>query len=167
MIAAQGPGVMLIKQDLQDAFRHIPIASQDLWLLGFCWEGTYCVASLASRNYSPSSASYRSAAKLSPLVAASFAGSTMRPATTPHSDTKRRRLTAEMKADLRWWKQFLPSWNGIAVIRPARATLLLWTGGRRFMGDRVICSGGAQRGARAPRARCNNNPRRVLRRALP
>jgi hypothetical protein len=32
-----------------------------------------------------------------------------------------------MKADLRWWQRFLPSWNGIAIIRPARTTLLLWT----------------------------------------
>jgi hypothetical protein len=41
MVAAQGPGAMLVKRDLQDAFRHIPIAPQDHWLLGFYWEGTY------------------------------------------------------------------------------------------------------------------------------
>jgi hypothetical protein len=32
-----------------------------------------------------------------------------------------------MKAGLRWWQRFLPSWNRIAIIRPARATLPLWT----------------------------------------
>jgi hypothetical protein len=32
-----------------------------------------------------------------------------------------------MKADLRWWQRFLPSWNGIAIIHPARETLPLWT----------------------------------------
>jgi hypothetical protein len=34
---------MLIKRDLQDAFRHIRIAPQNLRLPGFCWEGTYWV----------------------------------------------------------------------------------------------------------------------------
>jgi hypothetical protein len=43
LVAAQGPGATLIKRDLQDAFRHIPIAPQDLWLLGFCWEDIYWV----------------------------------------------------------------------------------------------------------------------------
>lgn len=41
MVAAAGQGAILIKRDLADAFRHIPIAPTDYWLLGFCWGGTY------------------------------------------------------------------------------------------------------------------------------
>ena len=38
MIAAAGHGATLIKRGLVDAFRHIPVASEDYWLLGFCWD---------------------------------------------------------------------------------------------------------------------------------
>ena len=43
MITRIGPGAMLIKKDLADAFRHIPVAECDWWLLGFEWEGAYWV----------------------------------------------------------------------------------------------------------------------------
>ena len=35
VLLAQGPACCLVKKDLADAFRHIPIASSDHWLLGF------------------------------------------------------------------------------------------------------------------------------------
>jgi hypothetical protein len=41
MVAAAGQGAILIKRDLADAFRHIPVASDDHWLLGFCWDGAF------------------------------------------------------------------------------------------------------------------------------
>ena len=34
-----GPGTILIKRDLADAFRHIPIHPSDWWLFGFEWRG--------------------------------------------------------------------------------------------------------------------------------
>jgi hypothetical protein len=268
LIAAQGPGAMLIKRDLQDAFRHIPIAPQDLWLLGFCWEETYWVdcflpfglrtapyifdlfakalhwildsqatpefetihylddflgvgpASAApefscqferfcdrlglrikeSKSITGTTADFGGIeldtlamearlppaklhkatelvehalkkGKLSLQELQSLIGflsfcckvvplgrSFLRrlyDATSNYtrSDTKRRRLTAEMKADLRWWKQFLPSWNGIAIIRPARATLLLWTdaSGNDGLGGYFLPS-------RSPGAAATNNP---------
>ena len=43
MVAAAGQGATLIKRDLADAFRHIPIAPEDYWLLGFHWGGTYWI----------------------------------------------------------------------------------------------------------------------------
>ena len=45
MVAAAGQGAILIKRDLADAFRHIPVAPDDHWLLGFCWNGTYWIDS--------------------------------------------------------------------------------------------------------------------------
>ena len=36
-----GPGAMLVKKDLSDAFRHIPVAIIDQWLLGFTWDGLF------------------------------------------------------------------------------------------------------------------------------
>jgi hypothetical protein len=41
LIAEAGPGSTLVKRDLADAFRHIPVSPQDWWLLGFQWEGTW------------------------------------------------------------------------------------------------------------------------------
>ena len=40
-LIAQGRGALLVKKDLSDAFRHIPIAMNDRWLLGFFWDGIY------------------------------------------------------------------------------------------------------------------------------
>ena len=37
----QGPGALFVKRDLKDAFRHIPIAISDQWLLGFYCDGCY------------------------------------------------------------------------------------------------------------------------------
>ena len=37
----QGQGAQLVKRDLKDAFRHIPVASSDQWLLGFYCNGRY------------------------------------------------------------------------------------------------------------------------------
>lgn len=36
-----GKGAILVKRDLSDAFRHIPIAESDHWLLGFYWDGDF------------------------------------------------------------------------------------------------------------------------------
>ena len=41
MVAAAGQGAILIKRDLADAFRHIPVAPEDYWLLGFHWDNEY------------------------------------------------------------------------------------------------------------------------------
>jgi hypothetical protein len=244
LVAAQGPGAILIKRDLQDAFRHIPIAPQDLWLLGFCWEDTYWVDCFLpfglrtapyifdlfakalhwildsqanpefdtihylddflgvgppgtaaadefghqfeeicnrlglrikeSKSITGTTAEFGGIeldtltmearlplgklhkatelvehalqkGKLSLQELQSLTGflsfcSKVVPlgrsflrrlydatGSYPRTGTKGRRLTAEMKADLRWWKQFLPSWNGIAIIRATRELYLLWT----------------------------------------
>lgn len=37
----QGPGAILVKRDLKDAFRHIPVAPSDQWLLGFQCDRSY------------------------------------------------------------------------------------------------------------------------------
>ena len=37
----QGSGAILVKRDLKDAFRHIPVATSDQWLLGFQCDGSY------------------------------------------------------------------------------------------------------------------------------
>lgn len=36
-----GRGAILVKRDLADAFRHIPVAESDWWLLIFSWENKY------------------------------------------------------------------------------------------------------------------------------
>ena len=36
-----GKGTIMVKRDLSDAFRHIPIAPSDWWLLGFFWNDAY------------------------------------------------------------------------------------------------------------------------------
>jgi hypothetical protein len=36
-LIAQGRGAVLLKEDLADAFRHVPVAISDRWLLGFQW----------------------------------------------------------------------------------------------------------------------------------
>jgi hypothetical protein len=41
LVAEAGPGSTLVKRDLADAFRHIPVSPQDWWLLGFRWEDTW------------------------------------------------------------------------------------------------------------------------------
>jgi hypothetical protein len=38
-----GKGAILVKRDLSEAFRHIPVAESDHWLLGFCWDGTFYI----------------------------------------------------------------------------------------------------------------------------
>jgi hypothetical protein len=40
-VQACGPGAVLITRDLADAFRHIPVHTDDWWLLGFGWMGTW------------------------------------------------------------------------------------------------------------------------------
>ena len=37
----QGRGAILVKRDLAEAFRHMPVAEADGWLLGFFWGGDY------------------------------------------------------------------------------------------------------------------------------
>ena len=37
----QGKGAILVKRDLKDAFRHVPVATSDQWLLGFECDGSY------------------------------------------------------------------------------------------------------------------------------
>jgi hypothetical protein len=36
-LIAQGRGAVLLKEDLADAFRHVPMTISDRWLLGFQW----------------------------------------------------------------------------------------------------------------------------------
>jgi hypothetical protein len=294
LVATQGPGAMLVKRDLQDAFRHILIAPQDLWLLGFCWEGTYWVdcflpfglrtapyifdlfakalhwildsqaspefetihylddflgvgpagvgpagvgpaspASEFSRQFEyicnrlglrikesksitgtiadfggielytlamearlPSAKLHKATelvehalkkGKLSLQELQSLIGflsfcckvvplgrSFLRrlydatsnyPRTGTGTTKQRRRLTSDMKADLRWWQRFLPSWNGIAIIRPARATLLLWTDASRndglggyFLPSRSPGAAAAPSSATANNPAATNNP---------
>lgn len=41
LVRKAGPRATLIKRDLKDAFRMIPVALSQRWLLGFEWNGTY------------------------------------------------------------------------------------------------------------------------------
>jgi hypothetical protein len=41
LVAEAGPGAWLVKRDLADAFKHIPVNPSDWWLLGFEWEGSW------------------------------------------------------------------------------------------------------------------------------
>jgi Reverse transcriptase (RNA-dependent DNA polymerase) len=41
MVLEAGKGCTLLKKDIKDAFRIIPVAVANRWLLGFSWEGTY------------------------------------------------------------------------------------------------------------------------------
>lgn len=43
MILKVGPGAILLKKDLADAFRQVPVAECDWWLLGFHWDGAYWI----------------------------------------------------------------------------------------------------------------------------
>jgi hypothetical protein len=36
-------GAILMKRDLSDAFRHIPFAESDYWLLGLCWNAIFYI----------------------------------------------------------------------------------------------------------------------------
>jgi len=38
-----GKGAILVKRDLADAFRHIPVVESDHWLLGFFWDGSFFI----------------------------------------------------------------------------------------------------------------------------
>lgn len=40
-IRQQRPGCVLSKRDFTDAYRHIPVAKNDWWTLGFEWAGCY------------------------------------------------------------------------------------------------------------------------------
>ena len=40
-LISMGRGAKLVKRDLADAFRHVPVARSDWWLLGFLWQGVY------------------------------------------------------------------------------------------------------------------------------
>ena len=41
MVRRAGPRPQILKWDLKDAFRTIPVAASNRWLLGFYWQGTY------------------------------------------------------------------------------------------------------------------------------
>lgn len=43
MIMEGGRGAILMKKDLADAFRHVPVAESDWWLLGFQWDEAYWI----------------------------------------------------------------------------------------------------------------------------
>ena len=43
LVAQAGKGAMMMKRDLKAAFRHVPIAPCDYWLLIFEWEGRFYV----------------------------------------------------------------------------------------------------------------------------
>ena len=47
-ILSTGPGAQFVKRDLKDAFRHIPVATSDQWLLGF-----YCDDRFWMERYLP------------------------------------------------------------------------------------------------------------------
>ena len=36
-------------------------------------------------------------------------------------------LTADMRLDLKWWKEFLPKWNGIRLLTDKKPVIRLWT----------------------------------------
>ena len=40
-VTQMGRGSFLVKRDLKDAFRHVPLSPLDLWLFGFCWDRFY------------------------------------------------------------------------------------------------------------------------------
>lgn len=40
-VRAAGPNAIILKRDIRAAFRNIPVASQDRWLLAFEWKGRY------------------------------------------------------------------------------------------------------------------------------
>jgi hypothetical protein len=40
-ILAAGRGCTIVKRDIKDAFRNVPIAPSEQWLVGFEWEGAY------------------------------------------------------------------------------------------------------------------------------
>ena len=42
-LLATGPGAQFVKRDLKDAFRHIPVATSDQWLLGFHYDNRYWI----------------------------------------------------------------------------------------------------------------------------
>lgn len=48
LVKLAGRGCILIKRDLAEAFRHIPIAPSNHWLMGFCWRGIYYVETCLS-----------------------------------------------------------------------------------------------------------------------
>ena len=39
LVAQAGKSCFMVKRDLADAFRHIPIHPSDWWLMGFEWRG--------------------------------------------------------------------------------------------------------------------------------
>ena len=43
LVAETGRNSILVKRDLADAFRHIPVAQEDQWLLGFRWEDQFWI----------------------------------------------------------------------------------------------------------------------------
>ena len=42
-ILSMGRSYILVERDLAEAFRHIPVSEADWWLLGFSWDGNYCL----------------------------------------------------------------------------------------------------------------------------
>jgi hypothetical protein len=40
-VIAAGKHCIIMKRDIKDAFRNIPVAYQDRWLLGFCWKDVF------------------------------------------------------------------------------------------------------------------------------
>ena len=43
LVLRAGRGCTMVKRDMKDASRLIPIAIRDQWMMGFCWEGRYFV----------------------------------------------------------------------------------------------------------------------------
>jgi hypothetical protein len=58
---------------------------------------------------------------------------------SPHHP-RARRITPQMKEDLRWWLAFLPQWSGISIIRPTREEVFIWTdaAGRKGIGGYLL-----------------------------
>lgn len=43
------------------------------------------------------------------------------------SNTRRHRITIDMRLDLEWWDRFLPIWNGVRILHTNRTEFQLWT----------------------------------------
>jgi hypothetical protein len=116
LVAAQGPGAILIKRDLQDAFCHMP---------RYCPSGPLTTGFFAGKDPIGWNASYPSACgpllitlTFSPKRCIGFlilrhprsltSFTTLTTFSKYHRQKQRCRLTADMKADLRWWQRFLP-----------------------------------------------------------
>ena len=43
------------------------------------------------------------------------------------TNTRRHRITIDMRLDLEWWDRLLPAWNGVQILHTSRAEYQIWT----------------------------------------